>query len=140
MFSKESRKANRKLLVDFVFNLLKSVNMPNKVKAFLVRSIHFHTPGVFFLFFSLLKFNIAILFLIPLLIVFTMFFYFEGCFITIVEYKLDKKNHINIIDPYLYLSNIEINDENRYKYTLIISLIYFTVVACLLTFKYNYNL
>jgi hypothetical protein len=69
-----------------------------------------------------------------------MFFYFEGCFITIVEYKLDKKNHINIIDPYLYLSNIEINDENRYKYTLIISLIYFTVVACLLTFKYNYNL
>jgi hypothetical protein len=140
MFSKESRKANRQILVDFIFNQLNSVNIPNKVKAFLLRSIHFHTPGAFFVLFLLLKFEIAIFCLIPLLTAFTLFFYFEGCFITIVEYKLDQENHINIIDPYLYLYDIEINDDNRYKYTLFISLIYFTVVGCVLTFKYNYNL
>ena len=61
-----------------------------------------------------------------------LYIYFKGCFVSNLEYKLYKKNFINIIDPYLITMNYPINNETRYTGTLIVVLMYFCVVISIL--------
>ena len=62
---------------------------------------------------------------------FCLFLYLDGCFLTIVEYKLCK-NDMNIIDPYILLGEDEITPNTRYWYTLGIALLYFTATFLIL--------
>jgi len=66
----------------------------------------------------------ALLAMIPLLMAFALFLYLEGCFLTIVEYKLCK-NDSNIIDPYILLGGDKITPTTRYWYTMGVASVYF---------------
>ena len=46
--------------------------------------------------------------------------------------QLNKKNFINIVDPYLILMDYPINNESRYKGTFIIGLFYFCTIILIL--------
>ena len=135
-FYKDFRISVRRKLVNFILSILDRINLPNKVKAFLIRSCHFQTPVNFLILVLVLEFKFAVICIVPLIIAFILFIFFEGCFITNIEYKLDKENHLNIIDPYLYFFNIKINDNNRFNYSIIIALFYFLLVGIILFIKY----
>jgi hypothetical protein len=139
MFLKETRRENRKIFVNYIFNKLDKINIPNKMIAFLIRSWHFQTPFNFMVGIILLNFRLGCITLLPLIISFFLFFYFDGCFLSIIEYKLDKENHLNIIDPYLIWSGQELNEQNRFTTTLVVSFIYFIIVGFILFYKYKFN-
>ena len=68
-----------------------------------------------------------------------MFFYFDGCYLTILEYKFLKED-INIIDPIIYLMHDKVTPKTRYYYTITATIIYFTIVTSILYVRYKYKL
>lgn len=139
MFHPTNSNKYRTLLIDFIIKRLDMINIPNKIKAFLIKSLHFHAPVGGFLFMIMTRFRLAVIIYMSFIISFILFIYFRGCFLTIIEYKLDNDNFINIVDPYLHLNGMEITDENRYYITMYIAIIYIVVSSWLLLYKYYYH-
>lgn len=134
-----NRIKHRKILTDFAMNILDKINIPNNIKAFIIKSIHFHTPVNGFIFILLVNFRIAVIIYILFIISLIFFIYFKGCFITIIEYKLDKDNFINIADPYLHINGMEVTNDNRYYVILYIAIVYMVILSWILLYKYYYN-
>ncbi len=124
-------KTIRKMLVNDCINNLRKSGLPDKTLGFLLKSLHFHTPWYHMIYFMFLPKPFALLALVPLLIAFVLFMYLDGCFLTIVEYKLCQ-NDLNIIDPYILLGGDEITPTTRYWYTMAIAIIYFTIAFLIL--------
>lgn len=139
MFHPTNSNKYRTLLIDFIIKRLDMINIPNNIKAFLIKSLHFHAPVGGFLFMIMTRFRLAVIIYMSFIISFILFIYFRGCFLTIIEYKLDNDNFINIVDPYLHLNGMEITDENRYYITMYIAIIYIVVSSWLLLYKYYYH-
>lgn len=127
----DKRRQLRKRFVEKTINTLRMIGLPDKITGFLLKTMHFHTPWYFLLFFLLFPKPLAVLALVPMLHALFLFFFLKGCFLTIVEYKLCGDD-TNIIDPYIILTDAEVNATNRYNYTLIIAIIYFIIVFIIL--------
>lgn len=128
---------HKKKLVKYCLDGLYNLKTPNKVIAFIIKGCHMFTPLFFFMIFMLAPVPIAVISLIPLFVALWLYLYFNGCFITTVENKLDPGG-INIIDPYLYYLGVDITDKNRHYYTLQISGIYFAIVTPILLMRIYY--
>lgn len=138
-FSKEFRRQQRRDLTFIIMEYINYYNMPHHVIEFVIKSFHFQ--HIFLSFFSLffLPKNVFFCIFIASLSLFILFFYLDGCVLSNVEYKLctNKKKFINIIDPFLYIFNKDINTNNRYFYTLYFSILYFS--CCLIKFIHLYS-
>lgn len=139
MFYKGSGVVHRDTIVKIILTILDKINLPNKIKAFIIKSMHMQAPINGFTLIVLSNFRVGICIYLVFVFVFILFFYFNGCFITIVEYKLDKENFINIADPYLYMTNSELTDENRYYSIIYIGIFYMIVSTWILLYKYKTN-
>ena len=139
MFYKGSGVVHRDTIVKVILTVLDKINLPNKIKAFIIKSMHMQAPINGFTLIVLSNFRVGICIYLVFVFVFILFFYFNGCFITIVEYKLDKENFINIADPYLYMTNSEFTDENRYYSIIYIGIFYMIVSTWILLYKYKKN-
>ena len=139
MFYNGSGVVHRDTIVKVILNILDKINLPNKIKAFIIKSMHMQAPINGFTLIVLSNFRVGICIYLVFVFVFILFFYFNGCFITIVEYKLDKENFINIADPYLYMTNSELTDENRYYSIIYIGIFYMIVSTWILLYKYKKN-
>jgi hypothetical protein len=139
MFYKGSGVVHRDTIVKVILNILDKINLPNKIKAFIIKSMHMQAPINGFTLIVLSNFRVGICIYLVFVFVFILFFYFNGCFITIVEYKLDKENFINIADPYLYMTNSELTDENRYYSIIYIGIFYMIVSTWILLYKFKKN-
>ena len=139
LLDKSIRKTIRTMVINVNLYLLRKTNIPDKLLGFMIKSVHFHTPGFFFVLYCLLPIKLAVLALIPLTICLLMFFYFDGCYLTILEYKFLKED-INIIDPIIYLMNDKVTPKTRYYYTIATTITYFTIVSLILYIRYKYKL
>ena len=139
MFYKGSGVVHRDTIVKIILTILDKINLPNKIKAFIIKSMHMQAPINGFTLIVLSNFRVGICIYLVFVFVFILFFYFNGCFITIVEYKLDKENFINIADPYLYMTNSELTDENRYYSIIYIGIFYMIVSTWILLYKFKKN-
>jgi hypothetical protein len=139
MFYKGSGVVHRDTIVKIILTILDKINLPNKIKAFIIKSMHMQAPINGFALIILSNFRVGICIYLVFVLVFILFFYFNGCFITIVEYKLDKENFINIADPYLYMTNSELTDENRYYSIIYIGIFYMIVSTWILLYKFKTN-
>lgn len=131
-FSPSYRKELRHNIVHSSFKYLKKCCPRTNIAEFVVKAIHFMIVlyllfSVFFASTNMLLFNIAIASMILI-----CFFYFNGCLISMVEYKLceTKDQFINIVDPFILLTNGELSNINRYYYSLYGLLLY--LLCCLL--------
>jgi len=135
--SLESRKNQRRILVNYIYNILNESSCPNKLWAFMIKAWHFTFPWYLFGFvFIAASFN-ACLFCYCFLIFFVvLYIYFHGCFITHLEYKLYSKKFVNIVDPYLVVFNQSRNNTTRFYGTFAVALAYFIVVTILLYYRF----
>ena len=131
-FEESYRKDSRKQLVNYIYNKLKKTKCPTKIWAFIIKACHFTFPYLTFIVFLLCPIWIGIIFLFIVLLFLLMYIYLKGCFITHLEYKLNKKNFINIIDTYLVFMDYPINNDTRYIGTFIIALSYFCTIIPIL--------
>jgi len=133
LMDKDTRRRARNLAVDYNLSNLRSTKIPDHVLGFLVKSLHFHTPFYFLLMFLLLPYKVAPYVMLPLVACLIAFFYFDGCFLTIIEYRLmGGKDDMNIIDPYIYALGSVPTPKRRFYYTLGVTSGYFGLVLVLM--------
>ena len=116
---------SKKDIIKIIVKYLDSINISNEILGIWIRVFHFVSPlaGLIILLFH--HKILAKLYLVFLLICFTMFIYLNGCLLSSVEKKLCE-NDINIVDIFIELiyKNKEKLNEKRYNLTIIIGFIY----------------
>ena len=115
----------RRQINDFIVKQFDKYNIDKKVISFVLKSFHF-TSAFFFLFcFICFDYNVyLVLMQIFLFIVMLMYLYFKACILSILEFKLNKDNDFNVIDPLLYVLGLKTINKNRYLITLYFIIIY----------------
>jgi hypothetical protein len=131
------RKECRNNLVYFLYDLLNQTKYPNDIIAFMIKAWHFTFVymAIFVFLFAPIWMGIILTFI--LLFLLAVYIYLKGCFVSHLEYKLCKKDFINIIDPYLIAMNYDITNENRYIGTIIIVVLYFCLILPILFYRIN---
>jgi len=136
-FDIEYRKKCRKRLVEYLYDLLIRTNIPHPILAFVLKSCHFLISYIIALLVIFAPLPIGIIFTGLSLVTFGLFFYFKGCFVSQLEYKLNGKDFINIVDPYLAIVGWDITDENRYTITMYVVYLYFAILFSILYWRMN---
>ena len=126
-FDIEYRKKCRKRLVEYLYDLLIRTNIPHPILAFVLKSCHFLISYIIALLVIFAPLPIGIIFTGLSLITFGLFFYFKGCFVSQLEYKLNGKDFINIVDPYLVMFGYTTDSKTRYDGTLYLVTAYFSI-------------
>nr|QFG74892.1 MAG: hypothetical protein [Megaviridae environmental sample] len=129
----------RNLIRDYLYDICDRLPIPNHVIAFLIKSGHLHYPIYSLIFIICLPLPIAFFYLFLSICSFIGYIFFDGCILTMLEYKLnDKKDDIHIIDFLLYLLHYDITNENRINVTLIVAGYYFILVFFILWVRTMY--
>jgi hypothetical protein len=118
MFIPINYKDIRKNLVNYGENTLRTTGLSDKIICTLLRILHF---GISIFTGLLLFFGSKTWFLIVIfinIIVFIMFYIFDGCILSKLEHRFTK-DEFTVIDPFLMCIGIELTNENRYKYSLL---------------------
>jgi len=118
----------RKNLINFGENILRSTGFSDKFICILLRFLHFGISIVtgLILFFGSKKWFLFVILIN--IIVFIMFYIFDGCILSKLEHRFTK-DEFTVIDPCLMIIGVELTNENRYKYSLISN-----IFACVFTF------
>lgn len=122
----------RNIILDKSEDLINKSNLSKKSVGILLRSFHFAISIVVAILLftgSNTVFKLAILFNI---VVFLMFFIFDGCILSRLEMRF-ADDDFTVIDPFLELARIEVTNENRKKYSL-----YSSIVGFIFTFALYY--
>jgi hypothetical protein len=136
-FSIEYRKSCRKYLADKVYTFFNNSTISNKIWAFLIKMIHFLMPFVLILITLYASFSICVILMIITVLIFFMFNYLQGCFLSQVEYKLYNKDFINVVDIYLAILGWDINDETRKTITIYAVIVYHIIIFTILYIRFN---
>lgn len=133
------KKSIRDKLINYLYYFIDNSIIPNNVWLMMIRSWHFMTPytSIYSYLYAPLYINVIVLF--TMICTLMLYIYFEGCFISILEYKLEKnkEDYVNIIDPWVYLlSDKEANTENRYKITAFIAMNYFILAGLIFYYRF----
>jgi hypothetical protein len=130
------RKNIRKQLVNYLYERLKKTNFTPEMLAFMIKSHHFTFPlATFFIYLYAPLLLIYIVLFIQFIFI-GLFIYLHGCFVTHLEYKLNKKKFINIIDPYLMYFDYPLNNDTRYFGTMCVVAVYFISIVPILYFRH----
>lgn len=118
----------RKNLVNFGETVLRRTGLPSKIICILLRFLHFSISLCtgYLLFFGSKQWFLVVVFIN--IIVFIMFFLFEGCILSKLEQRFTD-DEFTVIDPFLILIGVELTNNNRYTYSLISN-----IFACIFTF------
>lgn len=125
IFDDSYRRNKRKELVNYLYDKLTNTGTPHHILAFVAKAIHFTIPYFTFLIYLFAPIGFSVFTLVVALCCWSMFMYLKGCFLSNVEYKLDSRDFINIIDPYLSAIDYPINDETRHTWTWYLVILYF---------------
>jgi len=130
------RKTLRKRLVNTIYDRLIKTNYPPEIMAFMIKAHHFTfpLPTYFIYLFAPLQLIYIVLFI--QFIFLGLFIYLYGCFVTHLEYKLNKKKFINIIDPYLMYFDYPLNNDTRHFGTMCVVTVYFISILPILYFRH----
>jgi hypothetical protein len=118
-FSTEGRTTLRKCLVNNLYESLKSDNEENnKMMSFAIKSVHFMIPFVMVPLAVLSPIWLVYGYLIFCVVTKLTFWYLNGCFLSSVEYKLNKDIDINVVDPLVVAIGEKVTSKSRIEVTL----------------------
>ena len=128
-----SLKLKNKIL-DVLENIINKISVKTGLTkreiGIIIRNVHYMMPIIPL--FSVLFINkkFVLMYIIILIIIIILFFFFNGCILSLLEYRLCNEDY-TIVDPYLNLMIVDVNNKTRKKYTifgLMCMLIYFIFV------------
>ena len=108
---------NKQIFINNVIKILKKSNLDNLYLGLIIKAIHWQLPGLCMVGIMFFPKIISFMFLIYVSIVSFLYYYFNNCFISIIENELLKDykilKNLNVVDPVLNLLNLKINNNNR---------------------------
>ena len=126
-FDIEYRKNCRKRMVSWLYEKIINTNYPPNLSAFSIKAFHFMLPYMIYLILIFSPMWLSLLALGMSFLVWSLFNYFKGCFLSNLEYKLDSDNFVNIVDPYLVMFGYPINNQTRYDATVYLVMLFFSI-------------
>lgn len=109
----------------------------DKLIAFFIRSCHLHTPAYCMIGIATLPFFFATWIYVWVFMVFFLFIYLRGCFLSLTEYKISKED-ITIADPIIMLCRDEITPENRIFYSLAVIIPYLIIATGIMMYRFYF--
>ena len=132
-------KEKRNQLIDFAERFIRTTNVQDNIACLTLRIFHLFIPVISI---SILLFGVRNWFMTITLIniiIFTMFFMFDGCILSRIEQRFSEKgDDFTVIDPFLILVDVERTNENRTIYSIYSSLMGF--IATYLIYYYRFVL
>ena len=132
-------KEKRNQLIDFAERFIRTTNVQDNIACLTLRIFHLFIPVISI---SILLFGVRNWFMTITLIniiIFTMFFMFDGCILSRIEQRFSEKgDDFTVIDPFLILVDVERTNENRIMYSIYSSLLGF--IATYLIYYYRFVL
>ena len=112
------------LFVNYILYSINYFNLNHILIGNWIRAFHYNSPIYLFIFICLLSKKLCeFILLFYFIFIIFIFILFKGCWLSSLENKLLKDN-INICDIFLDFLNIDINNKNRYYFTLLIGFYY----------------
>ena len=112
----------KKKILDVLENLINKISLKTELTkreiGLMIRYFHFLIPiiGGFSVLFVKKKYILFHIFILIITII--LFIIFNGCILSLLEYRLCNEDY-TVVDPYLKLLNIDVNNEIRKNYTII---------------------
>ena len=127
-------------IINYIVDVLRKTKLSDKTLGMFIRVNHFFCPFIIFyivVFYCPYQYSyIVILFTF---LQFFLYYYFDGCFLSMVEYKLDKIDNTPV-DFLLEIFNIEVNNKNRKKYISIFGIVNLFLIIFTFFIKYYFNI
>lgn len=128
-------KEKRNKIVEHFKNKWEGGKLSKKSLGVMMRSFHMSTP-IFFILISLFaEKRVVWIVLFLLVIIFFMFFVFDGCILSMIENKVCNDD-FTVADPFLELLEWEKNSKNRFNITLLIGLTYYTTIGIIYCIRF----
>jgi hypothetical protein len=126
----------KKKILDSLENKVNMISSKTQITkreiGIIIRLVHSIMPVLPLLTVLFVSKKLVLFHIIFLIIIIILFFIFNGCILSLLEYRLIKDNY-SVADPFLNLILVEITNETRKKYTII------TFICILLYFIFVYN-
>lgn len=120
-------------LLENKFDMISSKTQITKREiGIIIRLFHSMMPVLPLLTVLFVSKKLVLFHIIILIMIMTLFYFFNGCLLSLLEYRLIKDDY-SVADPFLKLILVEITNETRKKYTII------TFIGILLYFIFVYN-
>ena len=138
IFSKEYRRAVKQKLVNKLYEIYQNRRDPrysDDLQVFVMKSLHMHHPINCMLIMWLGPKWAAMMTYWTIIWVLVMFVYMYGCFLSSLEYKINKLD-ITIADPVIMLFGGDITPANRVGYSITTIVIYLIFATTLLLCRF----
>lgn len=126
----------KKKILDSLENKLDMISSKTQITkreiGIIIRLFHSMMPVLPLLTVLFVSKKLVLFHIIFLIMIMTLFYFFNGCLLSLLEYRLIKDDY-SVADPFLNLILVEITNETRKKYTII------TFIGILLYFIFVYN-
>jgi len=126
----------KKKILDLLENKLDMISSKTQITkreiGIIIRLFHSMMPVLPLLTVLFVSKKLVLFHIIFLIMIMTLFYFFNGCLLSLLEYRLIKDDY-SVADPFLKLILVEITNETRKKYTII------TFIGILLYFIFVYN-
>lgn len=125
-YTDAKKKTNNRRLKQFISCIAdkcKQGRLSQKSIVTILRTLHMSIPIIFLIILLSSSYVICILTILVVMCIIFMFYIFDGCLLSMLEQELYKDN-FNIVDPFLELFNMEINNKNRKNISIINAFIY----------------
>lgn len=126
----------KKKILDSLENKLDMISSKTQITkreiGIIIRLFHSMMPVLPLLTVLFVSKKLVLFHIIFLIMIMTLFYFFNGCLLSLLEYRLIKDDY-SVADPFLKLILVEITNETRKKYTII------TLIGILLYFIFVYN-
>jgi hypothetical protein len=121
-------KEKRNNIVEHYKNKWENGKLSKKSLGIVMRSFHMSTPVFFILIALFAPKHIVWVALFLLVVIFFMFFIFDGCILSMIENKVCNDD-FTIADPFLEVLEWDKNTKNRFNVTLVVGLSYYIVIG-----------
>jgi len=132
MFISKLTKIN---FINFLEKKCDNISISNKSLGILIRSFHINAPIIVLIIVSCASKTLAIINVLFLFFVVFMYIIFDGCVLSMLEDRLCKEQY-TLVDPFLELSGLEINYQNRRLFTLWIMIPHVIIVLLIFYFRF----
>ena len=132
-------KEKRKMLVNRIECFIRKTNLNDTTICLTLRIVHYAIPTISMVIILTGSRYWVIAAEATNIIIFIMFFVFDGCILTRIERRFsEKENDFTVIDPILKLLHVDHTNEYRMRYSIYLSLLGF--LSTYLIYYYRFTL
>ena len=127
-------------VIKLIYDLLDKSKLDNLYLGIIIKSIHFQLPGLCLFAVSFFPKYIAYLAIFYVIFVSILYYYFNNCFISVIENELlkdyDNLKDLNVVDPVLNILDCEICNKNRKYISIYVFVFYFLIILTIFGFRF----